>query len=266
MQIATWNVNSINARMHAVTKWLTEAKPDVACLQEIKTVDEGFPRMEIEALGYNIETHGQKSYNGVAILSKRPFEEVTARLPGDEGDEQARYLEAVIAGDNGPFRVASIYLPNGNPAPAEIGGSTEKYDYKLAWMKRLKTHAAGLLKYEEPLILAGDYNVIPEAKDCHDPAGWQGDALYRPETHAAFRALLNLGLTEAFEQLDGRAGQYTFWDYQRGAWPNNLGIRIDHLLCSAQAADRLQAIRIDKNVRDGVKPSDHVPIIGTFDL
>ena len=133
-------------------------------------------------------------------------------------------------------------------------------------MARLKDHAAIILKHEEPLILAGDYNVIPEAKDCHDPAGWQGDALYRPETHAAFRALLNLGLTEAFEQLDGREGQFTFWDYQRGAWPNNLGIRIDHLLCSAQAADRLQSIRIDKNVRDGVKPSDHVPVVGTFDL
>ncbi len=266
MQIATWNVNSINARIHAVTKWLSEAKPDVACLQEIKTVDEAFPRMEIEALGYNIETHGQKSYNGVAILSKHPFEEVSQRLPGDESDEQARYLEAVISGPNGPFRVASIYLPNGNPVMDETGVFTEKYEYKLRWMQRLHDHAANLLKYEEPLILAGDYNVIPDAKDVHAPKDWEGDAAYRLQTHEKWRALLNLGLTEAFEQLDGRPEQFTFWDYQRGAWQNNLGIRIDHLLLSPQAADRLTGFRIDKNVRDGVKPSDHVPVIGTFDL
>lgn len=266
MQIATWNVNSINARMHAVTKWLSEAKPDVVCLQEIKTVDDAFPRMEIEALGYNIETHGQKSYNGVAILSKHPFDEVQARLPGDESDEQARYIEAVISGPGGPFRVASIYLPNGNPVSGEDGGLSEKYKYKLNWMQRLEEHAAIILNYEEPLILAGDYNVIPSAKDVHDPKGWEGDAAYRPETHAAWRALLNLGLTEAFEQLDGRPEQFTFWDYQRGSWQNNLGIRIDHLLCSPQAADKLTSLKIDRNVRDGVKPSDHVPVIGTFDL
>ena len=266
MQIATWNVNSINARLHAVTKWLEEAKPDVACLQEIKTVDDGFPRQEIEALGYNVVTHGQKSYNGVAILSKTPIEDVTIGLPGDETDEQARYIEVVVGGKDGPVRVASIYLPNGNPVKDENGALTEKYKYKLNWMRRLKEHAAIILKHEEALILTGDYNVIPEAKDCHDPKGWTGDAAFRPETHAAYRAILNLGLTEAFEQLDGREGQYTFWDYQRGAWQNNLGIRIDHLLCSPQATDKLTAIRIDKHVRDGVKPSDHVPVIGSFDL
>lgn len=266
MQIATWNVNSINARMHAVTKWLSDAKPDIVCLQEIKTVDDAFPRMEIEALGYNIETHGQKSYNGVAILSKHPFEKVLPRLPGDADDEQARYLEAVISGPNGPVRVASIYLPNGNPVMTEDGELTEKYKYKLNWMRRLKDHIAITLPYEEPQIFAGDYNVIPEAKDVHAPKAWEGDAAYRPETHAAWRALLNLGLTEAFEQLDGRPEQYTFWDYQRGAWQNNLGIRIDHLLCSPQAADKLTALKIDRNVRDGIKPSDHVPVIGTFDL
>ena len=265
MQIATWNVNSIKARLHAVTKWLETAKPDVACLQEIKTVDDAFPLMEIEALGYNVAVHGQKSYNGVAILSKRPFEEVTPRLPGEDTDEQARYLEAVIMGDKGPFRVASIYLPNGNPV-IQDGAFTEKYQYKLRWLERLKTHAQGLLVNEEPLILGGDYNVIPEAKDVHDPAAWSGDALYRPETHAAFRSLLNIGLTEAFEQMDGRAEQYTFWDYQRQAWPRNHGIRIDHLLLSPQAADRITALRIDRDVRDGVKPSDHVPVVGTFDL
>ena len=266
MKIASWNVNSIKARMHAVTDWLNEAKPDIVCVQEIKTVDDAFPFMEIEALGYNVAVHGQKSYNGVAIFSKHPFEEINKRLPGDESDEQARYIEAVIAGDNGPLRVASIYLPNGNPAPQRAGDMTEKYQYKLDWMARLATHAKQLLTYEEPLILAGDYNVIPEAKDTHDAAAWSGDALYRPKTHAAFRKLLGLGLTEAFEQMDGRAGQYTFWDYQRGAWQNNLGIRIDHLLLSSQAADRLTGFRIDKDVRDGVKPSDHVPVIGIFDL
>jgi len=260
MQIATWNINSIKARMHALTKWLEAAKPDIVCLQEIKTVDEGFPYMEIEALGYNVAVHGQKSYNGVAILSKRPFEEVTPRLPGDETDEQARYLEAVIMGDEQAFRVASIYLPNGNPAPGP------KYDYKLAWMERLKNHAQELLRLEEPIILAGDYNVIPEAKDVHEPFLWKDDALFRPETIAAFNAIKYLGYTEAFEQFDDRPGQFTFWDYQGGAWQNNNGIRIDHLLLSPQAADRCSKIRIDKMVRDGVKPSDHVPVVGIFDL
>lgn len=265
MQIATWNVNSIKARMHAVTKWLQDAKPDIACLQEIKTVDEDFPRMEIEALGYNIATHGQKSYNGVAILSKRPFEDITARLPGDDSDEQARYLEAVVMGDDAPVRVASIYLPNGNPV---MDGSEfhQKYTYKLDWLARLKTHAQSLLKNEESLVLAGDYNVIPEDKDVHDPVAWRGDALFRQETHDAFNALKFIGLTEAFEQMDGRPGQYTFWDYQRGAWQKDHGIRIDHLLLSPQAADRITAFRIDREVRDGVKASDHVPVIGTFDL
>ncbi len=260
IKIATWNVNSVRTRMHAVTKWLSEAAPDVVCLQEIKSTEETFPYMEIEALGYNVEILGQKSYNGVAILSKRPFEEITKGLPGDDTDEQARYIEAVIAGDNGPFRVASIYLPNGNPAPGP------KYDYKLAWMDRLKVHAKALLKFEEPLVLSGDYNVIPEAKDVYSPPDWLGEALYMPKTRAKFREILGLGLTEAFEQMDGRAGQYTFWDYQRGAWQNNEGIRIDHLLLSPQATDNIVKFEIHKNTRDGIKPSDHVPVVGTFDF
>jgi exodeoxyribonuclease-3 len=265
MKIATWNVNSIKARMHAVTAWLEEAKPDIACLQEIKTVDDAFPLMEIEALGYNVAIHGQKSYNGVAVLSKLPFDEVSPRLPGDDEDEQARYLEVVVSGQNGPVRVASIYLPNGNPVlddPME----SPKYTYKLGWMARLKTHAAELLKNEEPLILAGDYNVIPRAGDTHDPKVWWGDALYRPETLQAFQALKYLGLTEMFEQFDGRDGQYSFWDYQGGAWPNNLGIRIDHLLLSPQAADKAKGIVMHRHVREGQKPSDHVPVMGEFDL
>ncbi|MEL6686957.1 MAG: exodeoxyribonuclease III [Pseudomonadota bacterium] len=264
MKIASWNINSVKARMHALTKWLETAQPDVLCLQEIKTVDEGFPRMEIEALGYHVSVHGQKSYNGVALLSKVTPEEVTVGLPGDDSDEQARYIEAVIPAGSGVVRVGGLYLPNGNPV--DENADSEKYRYKLNWMARLKAHAEKLLAYEEPLILAGDYNVIPRAGDTHDPKGWWGDALYRPETLSAFRAIKNLGLYDAFETLDGRDEQYSFWDYQGGAWPNNHGIRIDHLLCSAQAMDRLTDVTIDRFVRDGVKPSDHVPIIGTFDF
>ncbi|GGH08592.1 MAG TPA: exodeoxyribonuclease III [Oceanicaulis sp.] len=262
LTIATWNVNSIKARLPNVLEWLGDAKPDIACLQEIKCQDEGFPREEIERLGYNIETVGQKSYNGVALLSRFPVEEVAERaLPGGNGEEeQARYIEAVISAPNGPVRVASIYLPNGNPAPGP------KYDYKLEWMARLHAHAAKLLSYEEPLVLAGDYNVIPRDADVHDPAAWEGDALTLPASRDAFFALQWLGFTEAFQHLDGRAHQYTFWDYQAGAWQKNNGIRIDHLLCSPQAADRLKSIEIHKDVRGKEKASDHVPVVGTFDL
>jgi len=265
MKIATWNINSIKARMHALTAWLKEADPDVVCLQEIKTENEGFPYMEIEALGYNVAVHGQKSYHGVAILSKTPLEDITTGLPGEDEDLEARYIEAVVTGNRGPVRVASIYLPNGNPI-GEAPDFSPKYNYKLRWMERLRARAAELLTHEEPLILAGDYNVIPKDGDTHDPIGWAGDAAFRPETHARWRALLNIGLTEAFDQMDGRDGQYTFWDYQRGAWQNNYGIRIDHLLLSPQAADRITDFKIDKFVREGEKPSDHVPVIGTFDL
>ena len=221
MDIATFNVNSVKARLGAVTDWLDTATPDIACLQEIKTVDADFPLAPFEERGYNVITHGQKSYNGVAILSKRPFEEHISGLPilapQDEDDEQARYIEAVIMGDHGPFRVASIYLPNGNPVMDE-GGLTAKYQYKLRWMERLRSRIASLLPLEEPMIMAGDYNVIPTADDVHDAISWQGDAAFRPETHAAYQALLNLGLTSAYEQKDGRPHEYTFWDYQRGAW------------------------------------------------
>ena len=260
MDIASWNVNSIKARSQAVMQWLDEAKPDVVCLQEIKTVDEGFPSEFFEERGYNVAVHGQKSYNGVALFSKYPFEEINVGLPGDDDDEQARYLEAVISTEHGPVRFATIYLPNGNPAPGP------KYDYKLAWMERLYVHAKSLLEHEEPLILAGDYNVIQSADDTYDAALWADDALFLPQTRAAFQKLKWLGLTEAFQQVDGRPHQYTFWDYQGGARPKNHGIRIDHLLLSGQAADRLKSVRIDDHVRDRERPSDHVPIIGTFDL
>ncbi|WP_409431917.1 exodeoxyribonuclease III [Litorimonas sp. RW-G-Af-16] len=263
MKIATWNINSVKARMHALTAWLEKEQPDILCLQEIKTVDDGFPRMEIEAMGYNLAVHGQKSYNGVAILSKSPIDEVVIGLPGEPEDEQARYLEVVVSTNTGAVRVASIYLPNGNPVD---GGNSEKYLYKLRWLDRLRRRALDLLALEEPLILAGDYNVIPTKGDTHDPTAWWGDALFRQETLDAFHALRHTGLYDLFDLFDGRDGQYTFWDYQGGAWPNNYGIRIDHLLCSAQAIDHATGIVIDKMVRDGEKPSDHVPVIGRFDL
>ncbi|MFZ5671343.1 MAG: exodeoxyribonuclease III [Pseudomonadota bacterium] len=254
MLIATWNVNSVKARLETVTAWLKEASPDVVCFQELKCEDKSFPAQAFEELGYNLAVHGQKTYNGVAILSKLPFDEVRTRLPGDDGDEQARYVEAVVAG----IRVASIYLPNGNPV------ASEKYAYKLSWMDRLIAHAKGLLAYEEPFVLAGDYNVIPQPIDAKNPADWVNDALFLPPTRAKFRELINLGLTEAVRTLDPEPGLYTFWDYQAGAWQKNNGIRIDHLLLSPQAADRLQSTRIDKHVRAWEKPSDHVPVLAQF--
>jgi exodeoxyribonuclease-3 len=216
-------------------------------------MDDAFPRLEVESAGYNVAVHGQKTFNGVAILSKRPIE-VRTGLPGDENDQHARYIEATVPHENGVVRVASIYLPNGNPV------GTDKYTYKLAWMDRLIAHARDLLRLEEPLILAGDYNVIPSPRDCHDPAVWANDALFLPQTREKFRTLLNLGLTDALRAVRDDAGQYTFWDYQAGAWQRNLGIRIDHLLLSPQAADRLKSVTIDKDMRAREKPSDHVPI------
>lgn len=254
MRLATWNVNSINARLETVLGWFEEALPDVAVLQEIKCIDEKFPAEAFERLGYNVAVHGQKTYNGVAMLSKTPMEDIRRGLPGDDLDEQSRYIEAVISGPK-PVRVVGIYLPNGNPV------GTEKFAYKLAWMDRLHRHAAELLRYEEPLVIAGDYNVIPRPEDADKPEGWLGDALFQPESKAAYRALQNLGLTDAFMQLDGSAGEYTFWDYQAGAWPRNHGIRIDHALLSPQAADRLTGFEIHRDVRGREKPSDHVPVV-----
>ncbi len=253
MQIATWNVNSVRQRTEHLLRYLRDVGPDVLCLQELKCVDDAFPREEVEALGYNAAVHGQKGFNGVAILAKTPIE-VTRGLPGDPADEHARYIEAVLPHDGGVVRVASIYLPNGNPP------ETDKYAYKLAWMDRLIAHARALLALEEPLILAGDYNVIPEARDCADPAAWVGDALFLPQTRARFRALLNLGFTDALRATTDEAGLYTFWDYQAGAWQRNKGICIDHLLLSPQAADLLAKTTIDKALRGEDKPSDHVPV------
>jgi exodeoxyribonuclease-3 len=251
--IATWNVNSVRQRLPHLLDYLRERSPDALCLQEIKCVDEAFPRAEIEDLGYNVATHGQKGFNGVAILAKRPFE-VERGLPGDTSDEQSRYLEAVIPFEGGALRLACIYLPNGNPAPGE------KYDYKLAFMERLIRHARGLLALEEPLALAGDFNVIPEPRDAAHPEQWTHDALYLPETRAKFRELVALGFTDALRAVSDEAGLYTFWDYQAGGWQRNNGIRIDHVLLSPQAADRLMNVAIDKEMRGREKASDHVPV------
>jgi len=254
MRIATWNVNSIKQRIDNLTAWLAERQPDLVCLQETKCVDEAFPREPIEALGYNLAVHGQKTFNGVAVLSKLRFDEVTPRLPGDDADDHARFIEAVVSTAHGAVRVASIYLPNGNPP------DTEKYTYKIQWLERLTRYAEERLALEEPLILAGDFNVIPAALDARNPAAWTGDALFLPQTREKFRTLCNLGLTDAVRATSDAAGLYTFWDYQAGAWQKNNGIRIDHLLLSAQAADRLLAAGIDKHVRAWEKPSDHVPV------
>ena len=254
MKIATFNINGIKARAGALCDWLDDAKPDVALLQEIKSVDEAFPREIVEDRGYNLETHGQKGFNGVAILSKYPLEDVSRGLPGDDDDEQARYIEATVTGDKAAVRVCGLYLPNGNPAPGP------KYDYKLAWMARLEARAKELLAEEVPAVLAGDYNVIPQDEDAARPEAWRDDALALPETRVAFRRILNLGLTDAFRVRNPAPGQYSFWDYQANAFDRNDGIRIDHLLLTPQAADLLTGSWIERDVRGREKPSDHVPV------
>ena len=260
MKIATWNVNSVNARLPVVLDVLKTCDADVWCLQEIKCVDEKFPREEIEALGFNCAVFGQKTYNGVAVLSKFRISDEVRHLPGEPEDEQSRYLEVLVESPR-PVRVASVYLPNGNPRPGD------KYEYKLRWMDRLIERAAALLKSEEAVVLAGDYNCIPRDEDCWDPRAWAEDALAYPPTRERFRKLQYLGYTDAFMARDGRMQKYTFWDYQAGAWQKDWGIRIDHLMCSPHAADRLKSIAIHRAARgtDALgKPSDHAPVIGTF--
>jgi exodeoxyribonuclease-3 len=253
MKIATFNINGIKARAEALVDWLRVAEPDVVCLQEIKSVDEGFPHEIFDGLGYTIATHGQTGFNGVALLSRLGLEDVVRGLPGDDTDEQARWIEATVVGHRA-VRICGLYLPNGNPAPGP------KYDYKLGWMARMRAHAAGLLRSEAPVVLAGDYNVIPQDEDAAKPEAWREDALALPESRAAFRRILNLGYTDALRARIQGPGQYTFWDYQAGAWARNNGIRIDHLLLSPQAADLLRDVQIDKETRGGDKPSDHVPV------
>jgi exodeoxyribonuclease-3 len=260
MRIATWNVNSIKQRIDSAVAWLTERQPDIALLQETKCVDEAFPREPFEALGYNLAVHGQKTFNGVALLSKFPLDEVKKGLPGGNGDDHARFIEGEISAAGGVLRVASLYVPNGNPP------ETDKYSYKIDWMKRLCAYARARLVLEEPLVLGGDYNVIPTEADARDPAAWSSDALFLPRTRAQFRALLNLGLTDAVRAASDDSDLYTFWDYQAGAWQKNNGIRIDHLLLSPAAADRLIATGIDRHVRSWEKPSDHVPVWIDLDI
>jgi exodeoxyribonuclease-3 len=254
MKIATFNINGIKARIEALSDWLGDFQPDVALLQEIKSVDEGFPREHFEDMGYAVETHGQKGFNGVAILSKLPLEDVTRGLPGDESDEQARWIEATVIGADTAVRVCGLYLPNGNPAPGQ------KYDYKLAWMNRMEAHARSLLALEMPLVVAGDYNIIPQDEDAAKPEAWVKDALALPQSRAAYRRIVNLGFTDAIRARSQAPGLYSFWDYQAGAWERNNGIRIDHLLLSPQAADLMTDAGIEKAVRGRDKPSDHVPV------
>lgn len=254
MKIASWNVNSIKTRLPNVLAWLEQQQPDVLLMQELKCVNENFPEAEFKAAGYNAAVFGQKSWNGVAIISKHAITNVMTGLPGDAEDMQSRYIEATVDG----MRIASIYLPNGNPV------DTEKYPYKLKWCDRLIAHAKGLLASQKPVVLAGDYNIIPEARDCHDPAAWRGDALFLLESRKKLRSILNLGYTDALRVFNDLPHQYTFWDYQAGAWPRNAGIRIDHILCSPQAADRLEACVIDAEPRGLEKASDHTPIMATF--
>ena len=254
MKIATWNINGVKARIDNLLVWLKDSQPDIACLQEIKSVDELFPRADIEALGYHVETHGQKGFNGVAILSKLRFDEVNRGLPGDDDDQQARFIEGVFSTDTGVVRVVSLYLPNGNPL------GSEKFPYKLGWMERLENWARERLDLEEPLVLAGDYNVIPQPEDAKNPDAWVDDALFQPESRGAFRRLCHLGYTDAVRAVSDDV-LYTFWDYQAGAWQKNNGIRIDHVMLSPEAADRLAGASVEKNLRAWEKPSDHVPVM-----
>jgi len=249
-RVASWNVNSIKARLPHLLDWLKTSEPDIVCLQEIKCLAEDFPALELKGLGYHVEAVGQRSYNGVALLSREPPSDIRRALPGSEGDDQARYIEASF----GKLRVASIYLPNGNPV------ESDKYPYKLAWMKRLATHARALLESEQPIVLAGDYNVCPTDDDVYDPESWREDALCKEESRAAFRILPNLGYVDAFRAFHAEPHRYTFWDYQAGRWHRDEGLRIDHLMLSPQAADCLEACEIDKAPRGKDKASDHTPI------
>ncbi len=254
MKIVTWNVNSINVRLEHVKRYLREAAPDVLMLQEIKT--ENFPAQDFENLGYKCRAVGQKAYNGVALLSKHEIKVIAERLPGDETDAQSRYIEAEING----LRLINIYAPNGNPTPGE------KYDYKLRWMKRLTAHLREYVANDQNFVIGGDFNIIPEDKDCFDPKAWADDALFRLESRQALRTLENMGLYDAFRIFDTRPHQYTFWDYQAGAWQKDNGIRIDHFLLTPAMADRQQSCVINRIPRGWEKASDHTPVELTLNM
>jgi exodeoxyribonuclease-3 len=255
MKVATWNINGIRARLETARAWVKDAAPDILCMQEIKCEDLAFPSEMFEELGYNVHTHGQKGFNGVAILSKLPLEDVRSGLAGDDSDTHSRFIEAIVSVAGGALRVVSLYFPNGNPT------GSDKFEYKLAWMARLEDYARARLADEEAFVLAGDFNVIAEPIDARFPDNWRHDALFQPETRFAFRRLLNLGLTDAFRACNSDGGSYTFWDYQAGAWQKDNGILIDHMLLSPLAADRLSGAWIDKRPRGWDKPSDHVPVV-----
>ena len=250
MKIATWNVNSIKARLPNVLDWLREASPDVVLLQETKCVDEGFPELEIGDLGYNVAVHGQKTYNGVAILAKRPIEDVQRGLPGDESDVEARYIEGLV----GDVRVASVYVPNGQ----SVG--SDRFAYKLAFFARLHDRIAALLGQEEAMVIGGDYNVAPAPEDVYDPERLDGTVCYHPDERAAWRRIVHLGVTDAFRALHGEPGRYSWWDYRSRGFETGHGYRIDHLLLSPQAVDRLDDADIDVNPRTQPKASDHTPV------
>lgn len=250
MRIATFNINGINARLPRLVEWLEATQPDVACLQEIKTVTENWPTDAIKAAGYHGLIHGQKGFNGVAILTREPAEEIRRGLPdGDIEDVHSRYIEADYQG----VRIGCLYLPNGNPLPGP------KFDYKLDWMKRLAAHARDLLARGGPVVLCGDYNVCPTAEDVFSEAAMANDALCQPESRAAYRALLHQGWLDALRAVHPHGPVYTFWDYQSGAWPRDHGLRIDHLLLSPHAADRLRQAGVDRSARGMERASDHAP-------
>jgi exodeoxyribonuclease-3 len=251
MKIATYNVNGVNGRLPVLLRWLEESQPDIACLQELKAPQEKFPLKAVEQLGYNVIWHGQKSWNGVAILAKQmKIKEIGRALPGDPEDLHSRYIEAEI----GDIHIGCLYLPNGNPAPGP------KFDYKLKWFERLTAHAAELLASGKNVILTGDYNVMPTEKDVYKPERWVNDALFRPETREAFHKLVSQGWTDAIRKLYPEETIYTFWDYFRDAYGRNAGLRIDHFLLSPKMAKRLLAAGVDRHVRGWEKTSDHAPV------
>jgi exodeoxyribonuclease-3 len=250
MKVASWNINSINARLLNVLEWLDEQSPDILFLQEIKCQNDNFPYLELEEKGYQCHVHGQKSYNGVAILSKTSSSLVSNQLPGDDQDNQSRFIEV----DQNGIRLINIYLPNGN-------GGDDKYHYKLTWMKRLIIHIDSLIDNETPFLIGGDFNVIPTENDCYNPKAWENDAAFKLDTRKRFRELIHMGLTDAFRVFNQNTHQYTFWDYQKGRWMKDEGIRIDHFLTSPSITDKLVSCVIDRKPRGQTKASDHTPIL-----
>ncbi len=250
MKLASYNINGISARLPRLLDWLAEAEPDAVALQEIKCETDRFPAAALKEAGWHALVHGQKGFNGVAILSRQPVAEVRRGLPGDDSDEQSRYIEAMV----GDVLLAGLYLPNGNPLPGP------KFDYKLSWMARLEARAAELMERDTPVVLAGDWNVCPTDHDAARPDMMRGDALFQPESRAAFRRILSQGWTDAIRAARPYADCYTYWDYQAGAWPKNWGLRIDHILLSPAAADRMTDCGIDRETRGAERASDHVPV------